>query len=119
MGQACMKHSTEVRLGYELVQTTSTDVNSSNDTFYYWQVRAYPYVFGQLDILPYLGIPSLFKPTEQMFYLEWNAVFDSFDIGPFAEAIAWWDYTVDGTATRSVCLAYGYASDQIDFAFTT
>jgi len=43
-----------------------------------------------------------------------QAVFDSFDIGFFIEAVLWWNYDLT-TATREFCYSYGYASDQIDF----
>jgi len=117
-GMLCLKHQTEVRLGYELIQTTSTDEDDDTDDFYYWQIRLYPYAFANLDLLPYIGIPVITDKTQQSFYLEVQSVIESFDIGFFVEAVPWWDYSTT-EATRDFCYSYGWATDEIDFELTS
>ena len=47
-------------------------------------------------------------------YAQINAVFESFDIGVFIEAVLWWDYSVT-SATRDFCYSAGWATDEIEF----
>ena len=87
-----MKHATDVRVGYELIQTTSTDTDDNSDEYYYWQIRIYPYTFAAFELAPYMTFGDIFDPTQQAFSLETTAVFDSFDIGAFGEIVLWWNY---------------------------
>jgi hypothetical protein len=42
--------------------------------------------------LPFFGIGDFVDTEEQAIYSQINAVFESFDIGVFIEAVLWWDY---------------------------
>lgn len=55
------------------------------------------------------------------YYSEFNAIFDDFEAGAFAEVVFWWDWTSDvgTTGNRDVCVGVGYTLEEIAFTLTT
>jgi hypothetical protein len=103
----CIDHQTEVRLGWELEQTSDED----NDITY-WTIRLYPYAYGELDWRPFMS----FNIDDFVYYSEIKATVEDFQAGVFVEGTAWWDWSTT-TATRMFCYGAGYAVDTITFAF--
>jgi len=105
-----MDHATDIRLGWELDQTSDED-----NSVTYWNMRLYPYAYGELDWKPFLN----FNTDAFKFYSELNGIFEDFKVGVFAQSTLWWDWTAVGSNTRKVCVAAGWAFETITTTMTT
>lgn len=113
LNQMCVDHATDVRIGWELTQTSDDD-----DDITYWRLRLYPYAYGELDWKPFTN----FNADKFKYYGEVNAVVDDFKMGVFGDLTFWWDWSAidtSGEGTREICYAAGQLFEAITLTLTT
>ena len=112
VNEVCMDHQTEVRIGYNLDQSSDEESDVT-----YWKLRLVPYAYGEMDWKPFINLTQ----DDLRLYSELNAVFDDFEAGVFGEVVFWWDWTsaIGSTGNRDICVGAGYTFEEIAFALTT